>query len=57
MRGSQSFWELVGPEVEAQIVARLAGDLESGAWDAKWGELREQQSCDGSLRLVISEPG
>ena len=23
---------------------------------SRWGELREQQSCEGSLRLVISDP-
>jgi SAM-dependent methyltransferase len=57
VRASQSIWELVGPEVEAEIVERLAADLASGKWDEEHGALREQESYEGSLRLVISEPG
>jgi SAM-dependent methyltransferase len=57
VRASQSLWQLVGRGVEEDIVARLAADLESGRWDEEHGALREQQSYEGSLRLVISEPG
>jgi SAM-dependent methyltransferase len=56
VRASQSIWELVGPEVEERIIARLAADLESGRWDEEHGALREQGSYEGALRLVISEP-
>jgi SAM-dependent methyltransferase len=56
VRASQSLWALLDPEVEERIVARLADALESGAWDAAHGHLREQSSFDGALRLVISEP-
>ena len=56
VRSAQSMWALVGPDVEERTVRRLALALESGAWDAEHGHLREQQSFDGSLRLVISEP-
>ncbi len=56
VRASQSIWELVEPEVQERIVARLAADLESGRWDEEHGALRGQQSYEGSLRLVISEP-
>jgi SAM-dependent methyltransferase len=56
VRASQSMWALVGPEVESRIVERLKTDLESGAWDAKHGHLRQQTEFDGALRLVISEP-
>jgi methyltransferase family protein len=55
VRGSQSLWKLLDPGVEERIVSRLAAALESGAWDAEHGHLREQTSFDGSLRLVISE--
>jgi SAM-dependent methyltransferase len=55
VRGSQSMWALVDDEVEQRIVARLAADLESGAWDAEHGHLREMTVLDGSLRLVVSE--
>lgn len=55
VRASQSIWQLVEPEVQERIVARLAADLESGRWDEEHGALRERQSYKGSLRLVISE--
>jgi hypothetical protein len=38
------------------MVERLRAALESGAWDAEHGHLREQQAYDGALRLVVSEP-
>jgi SAM-dependent methyltransferase len=56
VRGAQSMWRLLDPGVERRIVARLAGALASGAWDAEHGELRSQESFDGALRLVVSEP-
>ena len=56
MRSAQSMWAVVGPGVEERIVGRLAQALESGAWDAEHGDLCAQESFDGSLRLVISEP-
>ncbi len=55
VRGSQSVWALLEPGVEQQIVKRLADALASGAWDAEHGHLRERDSFDGALRLVISE--
>ena len=55
IRGAQSLWALLEPDVEQRIVARLAEDLDSGAWDAAHGHLREQESFNGALRLVISE--
>jgi SAM-dependent methyltransferase len=54
-RGAQSVWALLEPGVEQGIVDRLAAALESGAWDAEHGHLRERDSFDGALRLVISE--
>ena len=56
VRSAQSMWALLPPGVEDRIVARLATDLRSGAWDAEHGHLRDQDAYDGSLRLVISEP-
>ncbi len=55
VRGAQSLWALLEPGVEERIVARLSAALDSGAWDAEHGHLREQDSYDGALRLVISE--
>jgi SAM-dependent methyltransferase len=56
VRSAQSLWPLLAPGVEQRMIDRLAADLESGAWDAKHGHLREQHEFDGALRLVISEP-
>jgi SAM-dependent methyltransferase len=56
IRASQSMWALLEPGLEKQMVDRLAQALDSGAWDAEYGHLRKQQSLDGALRLVISEP-
>ncbi len=38
------------------MIGRLAGALASGHWDADHGALREQETFDGALRLVVSEP-
>ncbi len=56
VRGAQSMWALLEPRVEQRIVERLAAALDCGAWDAEHGHLRERNSFDGALRLVISEP-
>lgn len=56
VRSAQSMWALLDPDTEHDIVQRLSSALESGAWDAEHGHLREQDSFDGALRLVISEP-
>ena len=36
---------------------RLAADLASGAWDARYGQLREQAERRGALRLVTARRG
>jgi SAM-dependent methyltransferase len=54
IRASQSMWALLEPGVEERIVARLDEALSSGAWDAEHGHLRDLDSYDGALRLVIS---
>ncbi len=36
---------------------RLAADLESGAWEERYGRLRQQAELDVGLRLVVSELG
>jgi len=51
-----SAWSFTGQDVHDRFAARLAGDLASGAWDKRYGQLRRQPSFDGSLVLVISEP-
>ncbi|MCA9594940.1 MAG: class I SAM-dependent methyltransferase [Myxococcales bacterium] len=42
------------PEVVERVVTALAADLESGAWQAKHGYLRDLDEYDAGLRLVVS---
>jgi SAM-dependent methyltransferase len=55
-RSACSAWSFVDPAENAASVERLRRDLETGAWDARYGALRRQPSFDGSLRLVMSRP-
>lgn len=55
VRSAQSLWPLLEPGSERRIVERLASALDSGAWDAAHGYLRQQNQLEGALRLVISE--
>lgn len=55
-RRANSAWSFVGPDVEARFARTLRSDLESGAWDARYGVLRSQPTFDGSLRLVVGRP-
>ena len=42
--------------VAARSVRRLREDLESGAWDSRYGALRSQPEFTGSLRLITAQP-
>ena len=53
IRKSQSAWGFLTPDVEERIVAKLAADLASGAWDAKHGHLRTQPWFEGAVRLIV----
>ena len=55
VRAAQSMWALLDSDTERGIVERLRDSLDSGAWDAEHGYLRELDSFEGSLRLVVSE--
>ncbi|MET0726131.1 MAG: methyltransferase domain-containing protein [Leifsonia sp.] len=52
-RQANSAWSFVGPLVARRFVRELGDELASGAWDAKFGDLRTQPEFDGSLRLVV----
>ena len=52
-RRSQSAWGFVEDGVEDRFVVDLRRDLESGAWDARYGHLRNQEQFEGSLRLIV----
>jgi hypothetical protein len=55
VRKAQSAWGFVEPEDEARAVEHLRGDLESGAWDERYGHLRTQPEFTGSLRLIVGD--
>jgi SAM-dependent methyltransferase len=55
-RAATSGFARMDPAVVARVVARLRSDLESGAWDARHGDLRRLSAYDAGLRLVVS-PG
>jgi len=42
------------PAIVEGGMARLRADLESGAWDAKWGHLRDLPELDLGYRLLVS---
>jgi len=48
--GSSSFWAIDA----ASGLARLARDLESGAWEARYADLLTMDSCDLGYRLVVA---
>ncbi|KLL11909.1 MULTISPECIES: class I SAM-dependent methyltransferase [Protofrankia] len=56
VRRSQSVWGFVDTDIAERAVARLRHDLESGAWDRRYGALRNQPEFHGSLRLVTALP-
>jgi SAM-dependent methyltransferase len=51
-----SAWSFVSGETAAGYVEHLRGDLASGAWDRKYGQLRTTPEFDGSLRLIVARP-
>ena len=57
VRQSQSAWGFVEEAAIERAVARLRADLDSGAWDRRYGALRRQPEFTGSLRLITARPG
>ena len=55
-RAATSGFARTDPAVVELAVARVRADLESGAWDARHGDLRRLGAYDAGLRLVVS-PG
>lgn len=56
VRLAQSAWGFIPEEQQAQIVQRLANDLQSGAWDKHYGHFRTQATFTCALRLIIARP-
>jgi SAM-dependent methyltransferase len=60
VRRASSGWHSVDPDEAERGLAALRADLESGAWDERYGHLRETPEFDVGLRLVVSssaDPG
>jgi SAM-dependent methyltransferase len=49
-----SAWSFVSEDTAAGYVEHLHSDLASGAWDRKYGHLRNAPEFDGSLRLIVA---
>jgi SAM-dependent methyltransferase len=56
-RNSTSGFARMDDAVVARVVAAVRRDLESGAWDERYGHLRDLDSYDVGLRLVVGTPG
>jgi SAM-dependent methyltransferase len=57
VRRASSIWHLLPPSVVDRGLSKLRHDLESGAWDHRYGGLRAQSSLDVGIRLVTVELG
>lgn len=56
VRACQSCWRFLEQTVQDRFVADLQRDLESGAWDRRYGHWREMPEFLGSVRLIVSRP-
>ena len=56
VRAGQSAWGFVAAEAQQRFIRTLRDDLASGAWDRRYGHLRNQPTFEGSMRLIVSRP-
>jgi hypothetical protein len=54
VRAGMSSLAQLAPGVVARGVERLRRDLESGGWDARYGQLRGLGEYDAGYRLVVA---
>ena len=52
---ASSVWHLMAPEETERGLEALRTDLESGAWDERYGYLRTEPELDVGLKLVVSD--
>jgi SAM-dependent methyltransferase len=55
-RNSTSGFARTSPTVVERVVSKLERDLQSGEWDRRHGHLRQLDSYDAGLRLIINTP-
>lgn len=56
VRASQSAWGFVAPEAIERAMNTLRADLDSGAWESRFGAYRQQPEFIGALRLITALP-
>ena len=56
-RNATSGFARMDPSVVRRVVGDVRRDLESGAWDERYGHLRKLDAFDAGLRLVVSTTG
>ena len=56
-RNATSGFARMPDAVVERVVAAVAADLRDGTWEARHGHLRELESYDVGMRLVVGEPG
>jgi hypothetical protein len=54
-RSGTSAWHQLPPAVVTRALGELQDDLEGGAWDRRYGHLRQQSTLDVGLRLISAE--
>jgi hypothetical protein len=54
VRRAQSSWGFIEAAAQERAVEKLRADLQSGAWDERFGLWRRQPTFDGSLRLIVA---
>jgi hypothetical protein len=54
-RAAISGLALIGEQALAPAMRRLRDDIDSGAWDNKYGHLRALDELDLGYRIIISE--
>ena len=55
-RRATSGFARMAPHVVERVVTAVRRDLDSGAWDARYAELRERETFDAGLRVIINTP-
>ncbi len=54
-RAAISGLALLGDDITGPAINRLAADIKSGAWDARYGHLRELDELDLGYRIIVAE--
>jgi SAM-dependent methyltransferase len=57
VRSNISVFQLLAPQDVDRAIARLAADLESGAWHERHADLLDRDALDLGYRLVVARPG